>query len=162
MNERWHKRFFILAEHVAGWSQDPSTQVGACIVNEDKQVLSLGFNGFPRGVKDLPERYNDKETKYKFVSHAERNALDNAFVDVKGATLYSTLFPCNECAKGIIQKGIKKVVTTKPDLNRTHNNLDESLQMFSEAGVELVFFNYTEKTVTMIDPPSGWKYELPR
>ena len=139
MNTKWHRRFFVLAEHVALWSQDPSTQVGSCIVNEDKQVLSLGFNGFPRGVEDLPERYQDKETKYKFVSHAERNALDNAFVDVKGATLYSTLFPCNECAKGIIQKGIKEVVTTHPDLDRKHNNLDESLSMFAEAGVKITF-----------------------
>ena len=139
MNSKWHRRFFQLAHHVSSWSQDPSTQVGACIVNDDKQVLSLGFNGFPRGVEDTMERYRDKETKYKFVSHAERNALDNAFVDVKGATLYSTLFPCNECAKGIIQKGIKEVVTTQPDLDRTHNNLDESLQMFGEAGVKIKF-----------------------
>lgn len=139
MNSKWHRRFFTLAEHVSLWSQDPSTQVGACIVNQDKQVLSLGFNGFPRGVEDLLERYTDKETKYKFVSHAERNALDNAFVDVKGATLYSTLFPCNECAKGIIQKGIKEVVTIAPDPTRIHNNLNESLQMFQEAGVTLTY-----------------------
>lgn len=139
MDSKWHRRFFQLAHHVSHWSQDPSTQVGACIVNEDKQVLSLGFNGFPRGVEDTAERYKDKETKYKFVSHAERNALDNAFVDVKGATLYSTLFPCNECAKGIIQKGIKEVITTQPDLDRKHNNLDESLQMFGEAGVKVRF-----------------------
>lgn len=137
MDTKWHRRFFTLAEHVALWSRDPSTCVGSVIVNNDKQVLSLGFNGFPRGVEDLPERYSDKETKYKFVSHAERNALDNAYVDVKGATLYSTLFPCCECAKGIIQKGIKEVVTPAPDLSRTHNNLDESLQMFSEAGVKI-------------------------
>lgn len=139
MENKWHRRFFQLAHHVSDWSRDPSTRVGACIVNEDKQVLSLGFNGFPRGVEDKFERYKDKETKYKFVSHAERNALDNAYVDVKGATLYSTLFPCNECAKGIIQKGIKEVVTTQPDLDRKHNNLDESLQMFSEAGVKITF-----------------------
>lgn len=139
MDNKWHRRFFELAEHVADWSKDPSTQVGACIVNEDKQVLSLGFNGFPRGVEDNHLRLADRETKYKFVSHAERNALDNAYIDVKGSTMYSTLFPCNECAKGIIQKGIKTVVTTHPDLDRTHNNLDASLQMFSEAGVEIIF-----------------------
>ena len=140
MNNKWHSRFFELAEHVSGWSQDPSTVVGACIVNDDKQVLSLGFNGFPRGVDDLTERYADKETKYKFVSHAERNALDNAYVDVKGATLYSTLFPCNECAKGIIQKGIKEVVTIRPDLMRAHNNVDVSLKMFDEAGVKISYY----------------------
>lgn len=139
MDNKWHRRFFKLAEHIADWSKDPSTQVGACVVNDSKQVLSLGFNGFPRGVDDSVGRLMNRETKYKFVSHAERNALDNAFVDISGATLYSTLFPCNECAKGIIQKGIKTVVTTQPDLNRTYNNLDESLQMFSEAGVEIIF-----------------------
>jgi dCMP deaminase len=139
MDNKWHRRFFELAQHVADWSKDPSTQVGACVVNEDKQVVSLGFNGFPRGVEDTISRLMNRETKYKFVSHAERNALDNAYVDIKGSTLYSTLFPCNECAKGIIQKGIKTVVTTHPDLDRTHNNLDESLQMFSEAGVEIIF-----------------------
>lgn len=139
MDNKWHRRFFELAQHVADWSKDPSTQVGACVVNEDKQVLSLGFNGFPRGVDDNISRLMNRETKYKFVSHAERNALDNAYVDIKGSTLYSTLFPCNECAKGIIQKGIKTVVTTHPDLDRTHNNLEESLQMFSEAGVKIIF-----------------------
>lgn len=139
MDNKWHRRFFELTQHVADWSKDPSTQVGACVVNEDKQVLSLGFNGFPRGVDDNISRLMNRETKYKFVSHAERNALDNAYVDIKGSTLYSTLFPCNECAKGIIQKGIKTVVTTHPDLDRTHNNLEESLQMFSEAGVKIIF-----------------------
>ena len=139
MNMKWHRRFFTLAEHVALWSQDPSTVVGACIVNDDKQVLSLGYNGFPRGVDDHIDRYLSRDIKYKFVSHAERNALDNAFVDVRGSTLYSTLFPCNECAKGIIQKGIKRVVTTMPDLERVHNNVDVSLTMFAEAGVELLY-----------------------
>jgi dCMP deaminase len=140
-DNKWHRRFFQLAGHVADWSKDPSTQVGACLVNDDKQVISLGFNGFPRGVEDTIERLIDKETKYKFVSHAERNALDNAFVDTKGSTLYSTLFPCNECAKGIIQKGIKTVVTSKPDMARTHNNLETSWTMFKEAGVEVIFIN---------------------
>lgn len=139
MDNKWHRRFFELAQHVAEWSKDPSTQVGACVVNDRKQVLSLGFNGFPRGVEDNISRLMNRDMKYKFVSHAERNALDNAFVDIEGATMYSTLFPCNECAKGIIQKGIKTVVTTHPDLDRTHNNLEESLQMFNEAGVKIIF-----------------------
>ena len=139
MNKKWHRRFFQLAHHVSFWSQDPSTQVGACIVNDDKQVLSLGFNGFPRGVEDRYDRYSHKETKYKFVSHAERNALDNVAVDFKGSTLYSTLFPCCECTKGIIQKGIKTVVTTQPNLDKVHFNYKESLEMFEEAKVEIIF-----------------------
>ena len=67
MDNKWHRRFYQLASHVADWSKDPSTQVGACLVNDDKQVISLGFNGFPRGVEDTIERLIDKETKYKFV-----------------------------------------------------------------------------------------------
>ena len=141
MDNKWHQRFFELAKHVGSWSKDPSTQVGACLVNENKQVISLGFNGIPRGVDDSEYRYADREIKYKFVSHAERNALDNAFVDTKGATLYSTLFPCNECAKGIIQKGITHVVTLQPDMSRVHNNIDISLKMFEEAGVKLTYIS---------------------
>jgi dCMP deaminase len=139
MDNKWHRRFYQLAGHVADWSKDPSTQVGAVVVNEDKQVLSLGFNGFPRGVEDRVERLADRDIKYQFVSHAERNALDNAPVDIKGSTLYSTLFPCNECAKGIIQKGIRTLVTKKPDMTRTHNNLETSLTMFKEAEIEIIF-----------------------
>jgi dCMP deaminase len=134
----WNKRFLDLAEHVAGWSKDPSTKVGAVIVNDDKQVLGLGYNGFPRGVYDCGERYNNRDTKLLFVAHAERNALDNAS-DVRGATLYSTLFPCTDCAKGIIQRGIKTIVTTVPNETQAKRfNFDTSKIMFDEAGVELL------------------------
>lgn len=136
----WDNRFFELANHVAGWSKDPSTKVGAVIVNNDRQVLGLGYNGFPRGVEDHKPRYEDRATKLLFVAHAERNALDNA-ADVRGATLYSTLYPCTECAKGIIQRGIKRVVTTRPfDEGKTQRfNFGVSEVMFNEAGVEVLF-----------------------
>jgi len=134
----WNKRFLDLAGHVAGWSKDPSTKVGAVIVNDDKQVLGLGYNGFPRGVHDCEERYNDRNLKLQFVAHAERNALDNA-ADVRGATLYSTLFPCTDCAKGIIQRGIRCVVTTQPnEVQSKRFNFETSKIMFDEAGVELL------------------------
>jgi dCMP deaminase len=134
----WNKRFLDLAGHVAGWSKDPSTKVGAVIVNDDKQVLGLGYNGFPRGVHDCTERYNDRNLKLQFVAHAERNALDNA-ADVRGATLYSTLFPCTDCAKGIIQRGIRCVVTTQPnEVQSRRFNFETSKIMFDEAGVELL------------------------
>jgi len=134
----WNKRFLDLAEHVAGWSKDPSTKVGAVIVNDDKQVLGLGYNGFPRGVYDCAERYNDRNLKLQFVAHAERNALDNA-ADVRGATLYSTLFPCTDCAKGIIQRGIRCVVTTQPNEEKSKRfNFETSKIMLNEAGVELL------------------------
>lgn len=113
----WDVRFLDLALHVAQWSKDPSTKVGSVIVRPDKRIVSLGYNGFPRGVCDHEERYTERAVKYKFVSHAERNALDNVSEDVTGCTLYSTLQPCSECAKSIIQKGIEKVVTLV-DLDR--------------------------------------------
>lgn len=133
----WDTRFLDLAFHVAQWSKDPSTKVGAVIVRPDKRIVSLGYNGFPRGVCDHEERYAERAVKYKFVSHAERNALDNVSEDVTGCTLYSTLQPCPECAKSIIQKGIKKVVTFV-DLNRKEM-VDEfynySYTMFEESKV---------------------------
>lgn len=133
----WSERFMALAEHVATWSKDPSTQVGCVIVDKQKRVVSLGFNGFPRGIKDLNERYIDKEVKYLFVAHAERNALDNAPLSVEGCTLYSPLLPCNECAKSIIQKGISKVISYEPEEDRPHLHWDITRQMFKEAGVQL-------------------------
>ena len=142
---KWSERFMHLAEHVATWSKDPSTQVGCVIVDKHKRVVSLGFNGFPRGIKDLANRYEDKETKYLFVAHAERNALDNAPLSVEGCTLYSPLLPCNECAKSIIQKGITKVVSYEPTEDRPYLRWDITKQMFLEAGVQLYLIN---KTVT--------------
>jgi dCMP deaminase len=142
---KWADRFMSLAEHVATWSKDPSTQVGCVIVDKQNRVVSLGFNGFPRGIKDLTDRYNDKETKYLFVAHAERNALDNAPLSVEGCTLFSPLLPCNECAKSIIQKGIAKVVSYEPTEDRPHLRWDITKQMFLEAGVQLYLIN---KTVT--------------
>ena len=137
--EKWDKRFYELAQHVADWSKDPRTKVGAVIVNDHKQVVSLGFNGFPRGIFDREDRYDDRTTKYLFVAHAERNALDNAFVDTRGCTLYTTLYPCNECAKGIIQKGVKRVVTVEPDYNKPDCNFNTTKIMFDEVGIETVF-----------------------
>lgn len=143
MNEIWNQRFFELAEHVAQWSKDPSTKVGAVITNSRKQVLSLGYNGFPRGIHDDAARYEDRDVKLMLVSHAERNALDNAPFDLHGATLYSTLFPCTECTKGIIQRGISTIVTR--DWNHSASarasssfRFDVSEMMFTEAGVTVV------------------------
>lgn len=135
----WDIRFLDLAFHIAQWSKDPSTKVGAVIANDQHQVLSLGYNGFPRGVKDLKSRYEDRPTKLLFVAHAERNALDNAYTDVRGATLYTTLCPCNECAKSIIQRGIRKVITTKPDKEKwLLFNFETTLTMFRESDTEIV------------------------
>lgn len=137
----WNKRFLDLAEHVASWSKDPRTKVGAVVVDEKKRVVSLGYNGFPRGVLDFDSRYDDRDTKHLFVAHAERNALDNAPLMVDGCTLYVSLLPCNECAKSIIQKGIIKVVTYEPDREGAKFGWDTTLMMFEEAGIEIEYVN---------------------
>jgi len=141
--DKWDNRYLALAKEVATWSKDPSTQVGAVSVGAKKEVLSQGFNGFPRGIKDTQERYNDRETKYRLVVHAEMNAIYNATysgTSLDGATLYIYGLPiCSECAKGIIQVGIKKVVIEKSkELDNWNESLRLSREMFSEAGVELV------------------------
>jgi dCMP deaminase len=97
----------------------------------------MGYNGFPRGVNDGDERYNDRSTKHLFVCHAERNALDNSPHSVEGCTMYVPLLPCNECAKSIIQNGISKVVAYKPTRDGTGFNWDITRIMFQEAGVVL-------------------------
>lgn len=135
---KWTDRFLALAEHVAQWSLDPRTKVGCVIVDDKKRVVSIGYNGFPRGVSDNAARYSDRETKLLFVAHAERNALDNAPLSVEGCSMYVPLMPCNECAKSIIQKGIAKVVTYRPEKDDGRFNWKITRQMFKEAGVMLV------------------------
>lgn len=142
MNNKWHKRFLEIAQGVSAWSKDPSTKVGAVIVGNQNQIVSQGFNGFPRGVDDSNERLVDRETKYKFVIHAEANAIYNAIHNgskVEGSTIYVFGLPvCNECAKAIIQTGIKKVVyCSEPNPLWEESSL-LSKEMFAEVGVELI------------------------
>lgn len=111
----WDEYFMGIAQLSALRSKDPSTQVGACIVDKNKRILSIGYNGTPNGIddKDFPwGRDGDKlETKYLYVCHSELNAIANCKgKDLSDATIYVTLFPCNECTKLIIQTGIKRVV----------------------------------------------------
>ena len=111
----WDAYFMGIAALSAMRSKDPGTQVGACIVGPDKRILSMGYNGMPTGCHDdqMPwSREGDPlETKYLYVCHAEFNAILNSGArDLKGSTLYVTLFPCNECTKAIIQSGIKHIV----------------------------------------------------
>lgn len=128
-----------IALRVSTWSKDPSTQVGAVIVNERKQIVGIGFNGFPRGVEDKEEMYADRDIKLLYVCHAERNALDNCLIDLhdQNTTLYCTFFPCTDCAKGIIQRGVRRVVTTKSMSERYHPS--QVLDMFKQANIKLEF-----------------------
>lgn len=113
---KWDEYFMGLAFLSAERSKDPSTQVGACIVSEEKNILSIGYNGLPRGCNDdeFPWERNDPDAaknKYAYVAHAELNAITNSQgKSLKNSTIYVTLFPCNECAKLIIQSGIKQII----------------------------------------------------
>lgn len=118
INSKWDNRFMKLAREISTWSKDPSSKIGAVIVNDDRQILATGYNGFPRGIEDTDQRLNDREQKYPRIVHAEMNALMHALhsgVSVKGATIYVYGLPvCPECTKSIIQAGIKRVVMS-PD-----------------------------------------------
>lgn len=139
---KWRDRYLDLALHVAMWSKDPSRQVGAVAIGSKGQVLSQGYNGFPRGVNDSDERYADRNEKYKYVVHAEMNVIYNASysgVSLDGADLYVWGLPvCSECAKGIIQVGIKRVFVMTPALDtpdRWADSWNRTTEMFDEAGV---------------------------
>lgn len=138
---KWHERFILLARHISEWSKDPSTKVGAVIVDPSlRQVIGMGYNGFPRGVADLIERYDDRAIKYEMVVHAEVNAIIEALKrgSIKGSTLYSTFMPCPQCAALIIQSGIALVFAAVNDSDeRWKDKFDITKSMFKEAGVML-------------------------
>ena len=137
MTEKWDKRFLALAEHIAEWSKDPSTCVGAVIVDEKRRIASTGYNGFPRGVKDLEERYLDRSKKYPRVVHAEANAILTSRGSVENCTLYTSLLTCCECAKLVIQSGIKRVVAPNAFDGKWWESNQIAMEMYEEAGVEV-------------------------
>ena len=133
-----------LAKEAASWSKDPSTKIGAVCIGSKGQVLSTGYNGFPRGIDDSLTRYYDRELKYKMVVHAEMNAIFNATyngVSLDGSTMYVHGLPvCSDCAKGIIQVGIKRVVMPTQEVPDHWKESWEFTQgMFKEAGVNYEF-----------------------
>lgn len=142
----WDEYFMGLAHLSALRSKDPNTQVGACIVDQDKKVVSIGYNGMPRGCADEDFPWEREggflDTKYAFVVHAELNAILNSPRPVKDCTLYVSLFPCNECAKAIIQSGIRKVIYESDKYDGTEGNI-ASKKMLKEAGVELIKIPYS-------------------
>ncbi|MGL6009291.1 MAG: deoxycytidylate deaminase [Culicoidibacterales bacterium] len=136
----WDQYFMGIALLSAQRSKDPSTQVGACIVNQKQRIVGIGYNGFPYGCHDdeFPwEREGDVlETKYPYVVHAELNAILNSSENLSGACLYVSLFPCNECAKAIIQSGIQELVYMSDKYDGTVEN-QASKRMFAAAKVKL-------------------------
>ena len=144
--DKWDERFLNLAKEISTWSKDPNTKVGAVAIGEKGEVLAQGYNGFPRGVQDLDERYNDQELKYRYVVHAEMNCIYNATyngIGLDGATMYVWGLPlCNECAKGIIQVGIARVVSPKNGLdipNKWKISCLNTVSMFKEVEIEYDF-----------------------
>lgn len=138
----WDRWFLGMAEYISTASKDPSTKVGAVIVDENRRIVSCGYNGLPQGVEDTEERLNNRELKYKLIVHGERNALLFAERSVKGCTLYTTPFmPCSVCAGMVIQAGIKRVVAPYSDNPRWAEDFKLTEQLFSESEVELVLLH---------------------
>lgn len=143
----WVERYIKLAREVSTWSKDPSRQIGAVVISNSGQVLAQGYNGFPRGIFDRPERYNNRELKYKLVVHAEMNCIYNATrngTSLNGASLYVWGLPvCNECAKGIIQVGITNVIwSTNEEIPPIwEESMRLTKQMFNESGINFNRYN---------------------
>jgi len=139
---KWDKRFIRVAKEVSTWSKDPSKKIG-CITVKDRRIISTGFNGFPAGIEDLPDRLNNRDLKYKYVVHAEMNCIYNAShhgASLEGSTMYIYGLPvCSECAKGIIQAGVKRVVYETDEKEIPTRWLESNMltqELFIEAGVE--------------------------
>lgn len=137
--DKWQRRFFDLAALIATWSKDPSSQVGAVIVDDRKRIVSVGFNGLPIGVEDTADRLNKRELKYELVVHAEANAILTAQRSVAGCTIYvHPYLPCSRCAGAIIQAGIKRVVVEdRPIPERWLENFTLAKTILEEAGIEV-------------------------
>jgi dCMP deaminase len=140
-DKKWDSRFLGLAKHVSTWSLDPSTKVGSVITDESNRIVSLGYNGFPRGVKD-DERLYDRETKLKVIVHAERNCLLFAGKPLDNCIIYTWPFqPCSVCTGMIIQSGIKRVVSIASDNPRWKQDFEIASAMLEESGVKLELYN---------------------
>lgn len=143
--DKWNLRFLRLAREVSTWSKDPSTQVGACIVDQNRRVISVGFNGLPRAIPDSDRILNDREEKYEHIIHAEINAL--LFAQdrpLSSARIYTYPFPpCSRCAAVIIQAGIRSVVAVTPSAElreRWADSLNRAQAMFDAARVDVALY----------------------
>lgn len=137
----WDNYFMGIARLSALRSKDPSTQVGACIVNSDKKIIGIGYNGLPTGINDDDYPWDKQgeflDTKYPYVCHAELNAILNSTTNLQGATIYVTLFPCNECTKAIIQSGIKKLYYISDKYKDLEMTI-ASKRMLTSVGIEVI------------------------
>jgi len=145
-NQKWFKRFVELAQHISNWSKDPSTKVGAVIFDDDKRIVSVGYNGFPKNVYDDPQKYENREIKYKMVIHAEMNSILFSQKNLKDCSIATWPFmSCANCTSAIIQSGIKRIVSPKLPANlieRWGSSCEISIKMYQEAGVEVVLLDF--------------------
>ena len=146
MNKKWINRFMEVVDVVATWSKDRSTKCGCVIIGKNNEILSTGYNSFPRGVDDNIDLRHQRPVKYLYTEHAERNAIYNAArngVKLEGTIMILKWYPCANCARAIIQSGIKKIYCEKPgDSEKDQRWKDEfrvSSTIFDEAGVEVNF-----------------------
>lgn len=147
--DKWDVRYLRMAKEVATWSKDPSSKIGAVAVGGKGEILSTGYNGFPRHIHDLDERYLDRNIKYKYIVHAEANCIYNATyngVSLNGSTMYVHGLPCCcECAKAIIQVGVSRVVMDGDPFNeRWRESVETTLEMFQEARIQYEFIRGDE------------------
>jgi len=156
---KWDKRFIEMAYMVASWSKDPSTKCGAVIIDPDKRVLSVGFNGFPAGTSDLHYLYEDREEKYRRVIHSEKNAILFAKQDLTDCIMYVVpMPPCSQCAGMIIQAGIRRVVTIEPtDEQKTRWGADikTTKSMLAEVGIIMEYLKPETSFREIVKNPRG-------
>lgn len=133
----WDEYFMGIALLSCYRSKDPRSRMGVCIVNENNRIVGIGYNGFPSGVEDMPwDREGEwLDTKYPYVCHAELNAVLNSFGDLRGCRMYTRVFPCNECAKIIIQAGIKEVIYLHHNVSKDTPYFEAARRLFNAADV---------------------------
>lgn len=144
----WQDRFLSLAQHISSWSKDPSTKVGCVLIDQDRRVLSVGYNGLPRGVDDSDARLGNRSIKHMMIVHAEANAVAAAArngVSLSGSTAYVTHPCCSQCAALLVQAGVTRVVCDGILSERWAESALAALEIFSEASVELVHARKFEK-----------------
>lgn len=151
MIDKWDRRFLNMAKEIATWSRDPSSKIGAVYVR-DRRILSTGYNGFPAGIEDTEERYNDRPTKYQLIVHAEMNAIYNATdhgVSLRGSTAYVYGLPvCSNCALGLIQVGVVRVVILLDKVipDKWSKSFEKTIDILSECDIIVESINVGENS----------------
>jgi dCMP deaminase len=141
LDDKWDQRYLAMAKLVASWSKDPSTGCGAVIVRPDRSLVSVGFNGFPKRLKDDPQHYHDRPTKLSRMAHSEANAIRHARERIVGYTVYSwPMLPCDRCANQLINYEIDRIVCTPPPASQAErwaDSFESTRAMCADAGVIL-------------------------